>query len=222
MIPRLHVRGVGPEGGEVGVGVEGEAGEGDLQLLPFFRLDDDVRDLPALLVRHYLDDASELRSVSRPRLEPDKTSLLQVVLQISLLLIQIYPVPDGLYRSRHADRRGCREQEAPSPTPYSRRIPWDSPSLRQLRQDLGHPVEVGVERLSFAHHIREGYTIYPRPPERDHHAGLPVGQGPDRGRAEPARQDPVRSRGDAAALDVADDREARVVGAFGPEQMDVN
>ena len=65
-------------------------------MLPFFRLDDDVRDLPDLLVRHHLDDASELRAVSRPRLEPDKTSLLQVVLQISLLLNQIYPVPDCL------------------------------------------------------------------------------------------------------------------------------
>src|SRR5215218_2730123 len=88
--------------------------------------------------------------------------------------------------------------------------------LRQLGQDLGHPVEVGVEGLSFAHHVLEGDTLYPRPPERDHHAGLPVGQGLHRGRAEPAREDSVRGRGDAAALDVADDREARVVGAFGP------
>ena len=67
----------------------GRGCEGDLQLLPFFRLDDDVRDLPVLLVRHHLDDASELRAVRRPRLEPDKTSLLQVVLQNSF-----YPDPD--------------------------------------------------------------------------------------------------------------------------------
>src|SRR5918994_1620386 len=136
MVPRLHVRGVGPEGGEVGVGVEGEAGDRDLQLLPFFRLHDDVRNLPALLVRHHLDDASDLRAVSHACLEPDKTSLLQVVLQISLLLNQIYPVPDGLYRSRYADRRDLGNGKRLSyslvgagfkPAPTYPRIPWIRP-----------------------------------------------------------------------------------------------
>ena len=54
---------------------------------PSLRLDDDVRDLPALLVRHHLGDAADLRTVSRPRFEPDKTSFLQVDLQIIFCLI---------------------------------------------------------------------------------------------------------------------------------------
>lgn len=54
--------------------------------------------------------------------------------------------------------------------------------LRQLCKDLGHP----VEELYFAHHVFQGDTLYLWPPERDHYALLPVGQGLDRGRAEPA------------------------------------
>ena len=55
------------------------------------------------------------------------SSLLQVVLQISCRMIQIYPVPDCL--------------------------------LRQLCQDLGHPVEVVVEGLFFAQHVFQGDTL---------------------------------------------------------------
>src|SRR5215204_3906815 len=55
-----------------------------MQVFPALRLDDDVGDLAALLVRHYLDDAAELGTVRRPRLEPDKTWFLQVALRSSL------------------------------------------------------------------------------------------------------------------------------------------
>jgi len=36
--------------------------------------------------------------------------------------------------------------------------------LRQLRQDHGDPIEVGVEGPSFAHHVLQGDTLYSWPP----------------------------------------------------------
>src|SRR5215207_6168235 len=110
VVTGLFVRRVGLECREVGVGVEGEVRDRNLQ--PF----------PALLVFYHIGDAADLATVRRPRLEPDETSFLQVVLRSSFLPFgKIYPVPEGL--------------------------------LRQLGQDLGHPVEIGVQGLLFAYHL---------------------------------------------------------------------
>src|SRR5829696_8395012 len=80
VVARLFVRSVGLESREVGVGVEGEVRDRYLQPFSALRLDD-VRNLSALLVCYHLSDAADLRTVCRPRFEPDKTSFLQMDLQ---------------------------------------------------------------------------------------------------------------------------------------------
>src|SRR5215218_6285197 len=183
VVAGLFVRSVGLEGREVGVRVEGEVHDGNLQPFSPLRLDDDVGDLAALLVFYQIGDAADLATVRRPRLEPDETSFLQVVLRSSFLPFgKIYPVPEGL--------------------------------LRQLGQDLGHPVEIGVQGLLFAYHLFERHALDARAFDPDHHPGLSVGERLDRRRPEPACEDPVRCRRNPTALDVAYDREPRVVSAL--------
>src|SRR5215208_1197949 len=81
VVAGLFVRSVGLESREVGVGIEGEVRDRNLQPFPALRLDDDVGDLAALLVFYNIGDAADLTTVRRPRLEPDETSFLQVVLR---------------------------------------------------------------------------------------------------------------------------------------------
>src|SRR5829696_5609939 len=165
------------------VGIEGEVRDRNLQPFPALRLDDDVGDLAALLVFYNIGDAADLATVRRPRLEPDETSFLQVVLRSSFLPFgKIYPVPEGL--------------------------------LRQLGQDLGHPVESRVQGLLFAYHLFERHALDARAPDPDHHPGLSVDERLDSRRPEPTCEYPVRCRRDPTTLDVAYDGEPRVVGAL--------
>jgi len=89
----LLIRRIGVEGGEVGLGVEGEVGDGYLHSPVLVHLDDDVRHLPRPLVGNYLRDPADLLPVPRARLESDQTPLFHHALKTSSFLAKTSSYP---------------------------------------------------------------------------------------------------------------------------------
>src|SRR5829696_2823702 len=97
--------------------------------------------------------------------------------------------------------------------------PWTAAGMGPCRntagtlseEHLGRLEELGVEQLRLGQRLVERDALDLRPPERDHGAEVPARRGVDRRHAEPGPEDPVVRERAAAALDVPEDRHARLV-----------
>src|SRR5829696_9462928 len=97
--------------------------------------------------------------------------------------------------------------------------PWTKAGMGPCRntagtlseEHLGRLEEPGVEQLGRGQRLVERHALDLRPPQRDHLPEVAPGRGVDRGHAEPRAEHPVVGERGAPALDVAEDRHARLV-----------
>src|SRR5215208_495063 len=124
------------------------------------------------------------------------------------------PSPSATYTSHTVSKvHYCTLFQAARPDGASARIVR---IIGYLGEHFGELVHVRVEGTLLADYLFEGKAHHLFTPHPDHDAGLAVGERLDRRGAETRGQDPVRGRGVAARLYVANRREVGLVGPLGP------